>query len=170
MPHNEQFVSLLIDLQSSLYGFALSLLGNREDADELLQQANLVILHKQADFEMGTNFGAWGRQVMFHEVQTFRKSRARDRVYWGDALVEQLAQAADSLTEESGPKRTALRRCLDKLTTRSRQLIEDRYSGTGVTDLAHGSNRTAAAVSQELFRIRASLANCIENKLATKEA
>lgn len=170
MYNNEQFVSLLIEVQPRLYGFVLALLGNREDADDVLQQANLVLVRKQADFELGTNFGAWARQVAYHEVQAFRKVRAHDRVFLGDSLVEQLAQVAEPFTDDVASRRSALRHCLNLLTPRRRRLIKDRYSGAKVKEIASRTRRSAGAISQELYRIRAALADCIVRQLVKEHA
>ena len=170
MPTEEEFVTLLIDLQPRLYGFVLSLLGSRNDADEVLQQTNLVLVRKKKDFTLGTNFGAWARKVAFHEIQTFRKKRARNRVCLSDSLVEQLAKIADPMTEEEDSRRLALRRCLNTLDTRQRRLITTRYSGVKVNELATQNKRSVGAVSQELYRIRTALADCIRYRLAKEQA
>ena len=164
MNKQENFVAELIELQPRLYSFVLSLLANRNDADDVLQQANLVLIRKQSQFEPGTDFSAWARQIAFYEVQTFRKRRARNLVQLSDLVVQQLAQEADSsiFSHEASATRSALRHCLDKLTASRRKLIEQRYAGIKVQELAKQSSTTVGAVSQKLFRIRAALTKCIE--------
>ena len=55
----EQFVRNLTDCQPRLYAFILSLLPNRDDASDVLQDTNLVIWRRSAEFTDGTNFVAW---------------------------------------------------------------------------------------------------------------
>ncbi|MDG2012895.1 MAG: sigma-70 family RNA polymerase sigma factor [Pirellulaceae bacterium] len=163
---DEQFVAELIAIQPQLYGFIVSLVTDRNEADEILQQTNLVLVRKQKNFLAGSNFGAWARAIAFHEVQTARKSFARRKLRLSTELVEQLALVAEDQSSEPKLIRSALRQCLRQLAPPQRELIKDRYSGVAVSKLAELSNRTVGAISQELYRIRATLAKCISQRTA----
>ena len=170
MQHSdEQFVSLLIGIQPRLYGFILSLLPDRNEADDVLQRANVVLLRKQQQFVPGTSFDAWARRVAMLEVQGYRKEFARERARFSDALVAQLAEETEHAQNEPDDLKTALRQCLDNLGGRHRKLIERRYSGTSVSRLAEQAQKSVAAVSQELYRIRARLAECISRRMSNQQ-
>lgn len=53
-----EFVRLLTGNQRKLYAFILSLLRRPADADDVLQETNMVMWRKCAEFEPGTNFDA----------------------------------------------------------------------------------------------------------------
>lgn len=53
---SDEFVTLLTANQTSLYACVLSLLPDRAAARDVLQDTNLTLWHKAADFEQGTNF------------------------------------------------------------------------------------------------------------------
>ena len=166
---HEQFVQQLIEAQSRLYALVLAMTANPEAADEVLQETNVVLLRKEADFTLGTNFFAWAAQVASYQVQSYRKRAGRDRLQFDDALVSKLEADADQLPGDAGEDRAALRECIDKLKTADRDLIRKRYSGTSVTQLAEQLNRSAASISQTLYRIRANLAKCIQRVLARED-
>jgi len=64
-----------------------------------------------------------------------------------------------------------LTRCIEKLTPRQRQMLQRRYGREGsVQQVARALGRSVASVSQMLYRIRLTLADCIRRTLAEEEA
>lgn len=55
----EAFVQLMTEHQGRLYAYVLSLLGDPDQANDGLQEANLVLWRNAAEFQMGSNFRAW---------------------------------------------------------------------------------------------------------------
>ena len=53
------FIRLFTANEPRLRGFAMSLIPNRADAEDVLQQANLILWRKFGQFQIGTNFFAW---------------------------------------------------------------------------------------------------------------
>ena len=68
----EDFVRLFTQAQRPLYLFILPLVHTTADADEVLQETNVVMLSKWIQFELGTNFLAWCRTIARLEVFRFR--------------------------------------------------------------------------------------------------
>ena len=167
-----EFIGLLTGSQRKLYAFILSLVRNPSDADDILQEANLVMWRKWQDFQPGTNFEAWAFTVARFQVMAFRKRQQRSRLHFDDELVELLAiDAADVLGEEHDPRRLALSSCLQKLKPDHRKLVARRYEPGGcVNDMAAEQGRTPKAVSEMLRRIRKTLMTCIETSLARESA
>lgn len=167
---HERFLQSVIDHQSRLYGFVLALLANRDLADEILQEVNLTLLRKEADYQPETTFFAWACQIAFYQVLTFRKRRQRDALVFDEELLEMLAVEAERASHvEPDEQKRALRHCLKTLPAQHRELIARRYRGTSVIALSAESGRSTAAVSQTLYRLRAILKRCIERTL-TRDA
>ena len=93
-PHSiaPEFVTLLTNSQSRLYAYILSLTGDREQAQEVLQETNLVLWEKVATFEIGSNFIAWSFRTAYYQVLAQRKRISRNRIVFDDELIGGLAE------------------------------------------------------------------------------
>ena len=92
--NQEVFVRNLTNCQPSLYAYILSLLPNRDDANDVLQDANLVMWRRSAEFAEGTNFLAWAYKIARYKVLSHHRDQHRSRQVFDDALFAQLADVA----------------------------------------------------------------------------
>lgn len=171
-PPNPEFVQTFTRYQRRLFLFILSQVGNPIDAEELLQQTNLVIWRKAYQFQPGTNFLAWACRIAGYEVLRYRTQRRREkeRVLFSDELLAELAEEAVDRAEEFESRRRALVQCLKKLRPADRELIQHRYApGQSGKDLAELLGRPANSVYQSLGRIRRMLWECVQ-RTVTAEA
>jgi RNA polymerase sigma-70 factor (ECF subfamily) len=163
---SEQFLGLLTAHQSSLYAYIVSLLPNRQQADDILQETNVVLWRKAEEFRDGSSFLAWACQVAYFNVLSHRRRMSRDKHTFGDELFDYLAERQCERVEATEDRQAALRRCLEKLPPKHRQLIEARYQpGASVRRMADERKTTEGALSQSLYRIRATLLECIKRNL-----
>jgi RNA polymerase sigma-70 factor (ECF subfamily) len=166
----EQFVADLTGAQSQLYAYILALVADANRAHEILQNANMTIWRKSAEFEPGTNFRAWAGQIAYFEVLADRKRRSLDRHVFDDALLTDVAAQATAITQNAEAKLRMLNDCMKKLAPSHRKLISERYAPCGsVRRIADQFGKSVAAVSQSLYRIRRVLGNCIEDALAKEQ-
>jgi RNA polymerase sigma-70 factor, ECF subfamily len=162
-PPDEQFVRHLTEHQSRLYAYILALLGDPDAVSDVLQDTNVALWRKAAEFTEGSCFGAWASRVAYFEVLAYRKRRSHDRHVFDDAVLEQVSDQACRQTESMDPDLTTLHRCIDKLPPPDRELIQGRYaSGGSVRRLAELRGKSPGAISQALYRIRNELADCME--------
>lgn len=61
---DKEFESRLLDLQSNMLNFALTLTSNREEAKDLLQETTLRALDNQEKYYENTNFKGWVFTIM----------------------------------------------------------------------------------------------------------
>lgn len=164
----EEFVREFTRTQRRLYHYILSQVGNPIEAEEILQESNVVILNKHAQFVLGTNFFAWACRIASFEVMKHRDRRRRDKHLFSDEFVQTIAQAAEEHSDEHEQRRIALGICLGKLRPKDRELIEQRYApGETGKNLAEEVGRPTNSVYQSLGRIRRTLLECIQRQLAT---
>jgi RNA polymerase sigma-70 factor (ECF subfamily) len=57
------FVELYLRHQRSIYAFISRLVQNYDESEDLLQKTGLVLWRKFNQFEPGTDFLAWARQI-----------------------------------------------------------------------------------------------------------
>ncbi len=164
---DEAFVALLTGEQMGLLYYITMLLGDPHAAENVLQDTNLVIWRKAADFQPGTSFSAWSRKVAFWQVKAYVRDRGRDRHVFQEKLIEQLAnRSTEQLVEPE--RRLALRHCLQTLSQANLDLLRGRYEeGLNIAQIASKVAKTEVAVRAALMRIRRTLQRCIESKLPT---
>jgi RNA polymerase sigma-70 factor (ECF subfamily) len=68
----EEFVFLLARHERLLGAYVMTMVPHPQDADDILQEAKVVMWRNFTKFEPGTNFGAWARKVAFHQVLAYR--------------------------------------------------------------------------------------------------
>ncbi|MEX0718198.1 MAG: sigma-70 family RNA polymerase sigma factor [Planctomycetaceae bacterium] len=167
----EEFVQLFTRHQRRLYLYVLSLIGDPVEAEEVLQETNVVIWSKFDQFEKGTNFHAWACRIATYQVLKHRERRQRDKLYFSDDFIQTIAAEGRFDSDQSDLRRVALVECLKKLRERDRELIRQRYApGETGKGIAERLGRPANSVYQSLGRIRRTLLECITRRLAAAEA
>ena len=163
-----EFVQLFTHHQRRLFLYILSQVPSPIEAEEIQQEANVVILSKFAQFRPGTNFQAWVSQIANFEVLKYRSRKRRDRMRFSDEFLETVSRESLERSDELEERRKALIECIGKLRPRDRELIEQRYApGEKGKHLAEQIGRPANSVYQSLGRIRRSLMECIQRRLST---
>jgi RNA polymerase sigma-70 factor (ECF subfamily) len=163
-----EFVQLFTRSQRRLYLYILSQVPSPLAAEEILQEANVIVWSKFRQFQPGTNFLAWCTQIANYEIMKFRTRRKRDRLQFSDEFIQQVAEEAVERSDELELRRTALLQCIQKLRPHDRELIQQRYApGETGKNLAEVLGRPANSVYQSLGRIRRALWDCVQRRLAT---
>jgi RNA polymerase sigma-70 factor, ECF subfamily len=163
----DQIVQLLTNVQQQLTRYVRTLVPNRADAEEVLQETNLYIWHHADEFELGTNFPAWSCKIAYYQVLTFRKRLSRSRLCFSDSLVEQLARSPVREFAGGSNDARALDQCMAKLNEDDRELMSLRYEpGATVEGVARQVGRSTKAVYNALGRIRTWLLECIERTVS----
>jgi RNA polymerase sigma factor (sigma-70 family) len=116
------FLRLFLQNQRRIYAYVLTLLPNRADADDLFQEASLVLWDKFDESAPPDDFAAWGCRIAYFKVLDFCKKHQRRRVLFSQALLERVAETAleQSAALQLDERREALADCLGKLNDRYR--------------------------------------------------
>lgn len=162
----EEFVQLFSRSQRRLFLHILAQVSNPADAEEILQDTNVVIWSKFEQFQQGTNFIAWSFQIANFEVLKFRDKRRSSRLFFTDELCDVIAREAESMHDDLDLRRAALNECLQKLRPQDRELIENRYApGNKGKGVAEDVGRPINSVYQSFGRIRKTLYECVSRRL-----
>ena len=166
----ERFVRLLGRYQQRVYSFILTLVPHWADADEVLQETNIVLWRKFSEFKPDTDFVRWANQVAYFEVLKFRRRQQKDHLFFSDAFVEEVAAEVMEMSETLQMQRDRLAGCLQKLSDRDRTLIHLRYDeGSSVKRVAEQLGRSADSVYKSLGRVRRMLIDCIHREKMAEE-
>lgn len=165
----EMFARLLGRCQRKVFLYALGLIHNAADAEEILQETNVVLWRKFDEYQPGTSFESWACRVAYFEVLKCREKIARERRVFSTQLVETLAEDAEEVSQEFDDRRNALEGCLTKLREADRTLVLKRYQpGATTRGLAEASGRSVQGTRKSLHRIRMTLLECIQRTLAAE--
>lgn len=131
----------LYDLTSSkLYGVALRVVGNREWAEDVLQEAYLNIWRIAGDYRSALSPPmAWMGVIVRSRALDFLRRRASERADAGLELTDAISEtvAGDSPnpmdTTQASEQAWALHECLRKLESRQREVVSLAY----LRDLSH---------------------------------
>jgi RNA polymerase sigma-70 factor (ECF subfamily) len=163
------FLRLFLQNERRLYAYILTLLPNRADADDVLQQASLVMWDKFDAGRPPADFAAWGCRIAYFKVLDFYKHAHRSRVRFSQAMLERLAETAieQADTLQLDARREALARCIEKLGPRDRDLLGRRFAdGATTRSTAEAVGRSVDAVYKALAKIRQALFDCVTRTLA----
>lgn len=159
-----EFSRLLVEARSRVFGFIRSMVHNSVDAEDIYQQTTIVLWTKFHEFQPGTSFVNWALAIAQYKIKKFYEKVARDRLWFDERVISLVAESyADPMPSDGGSERMAgLLQCLEKLPTRHRRLLQLRYtSGLSIRALAQHEEKTEAAITMSLSRLRKSLLECI---------
>lgn len=163
----DEFVRLLSQNQRRLFVYVHTLVPNHADAEEVLQNTNLVLWREFDTFELGTNFAAWACRVALNQVLAWRKKRQRDRLQFSDTLLTAVAEETDDASDALEERSRILAGCLEKLPAEQRELIRLRYTEDGpIESVAAKARRSVEATYRALSRVRHVLHECVTRSLA----
>ncbi|MCM2370361.1 sigma-70 family RNA polymerase sigma factor [Rhodopirellula sp. ICT_H3.1] len=159
--------------QSQLKGFVYSALGNRDDAQDVLQKTNLTLWKKASQYQDDAPFLPWALGVARFEVLGFLRdrNRERDRVVFHTDVVDMLCEIAHTDMELWPDRQQALHRCLESLDDETRFVFALRYADNqSLQQIADKTNKTIDAIKSLMMRSRKSLRKCIDLRLAATES
>lgn len=162
---NIWYMQQVIAWQPRLYAFILSLTGDRNESDDVLQNANVALLQKQTAYRPDAQFGAWAMQIAYYEVRRHWSASEKARQHFDSQLLDQLAARMGQLAGEPAAELVFLRECMARLSAQEREILARRYGGDSVQVIAERCGRPAGSISQTLYRIRSKLAECVKRAL-----
>lgn len=164
----DQFLRLLMAHQNKLYAYIFSMVPNFSDADDLMQEVTLALLHRFSTFQLGTNFMAWARKVALYEILKFRKKQHRRPVAFSEETLQAIADYVERDGVHTEQMLDVLQHCVSKLNLREQQLIVLRYEdGATTQSVAERLGVSIYSIYRAIERIQGVLLRCVHRTLAT---
>ncbi len=165
--HKPHFVNLLISHYYQIHNFILTLVPNRTDAEDILQNTVLQMWERFEDFEMGTNFLAWALTLARFQVLTHQKAAQRSRIRFTDTTLDLLVEENLSISQDTSARHEALQACLNKLPPKDLEFLKLRFASSfSVKQMAQKLEVSIHVIYRQLSKIKALLYNCIDRTLA----
>jgi RNA polymerase sigma-70 factor, ECF subfamily len=166
---SDRFVEEFARRRDGLFAYITSLLPRRADAEDVFQRCSVLLWQKFESWDPAVSFLTWACGVAFYETRNFLRVSGRDRLRFGDALLETLARERAAAFERRDARVAALEDCLRRLDDAERELVRRVYADDdAVADLARESGRAAQTLYNRLHEIRRRLLACVD--LRTTEA
>lgn len=160
-----EFVRLLTQHSPRLFGFILALTANRADAEDVFQNASVVLWEKFDSFEQGTSFFSWACRIAYFEALYQRRKTKRMKTI-SDEAWQALASDALATTDAADPGVEALADCLEQLAAADREILEQKYfSQLPVVQIAAASAKSVHSIYRTLSRVHDQLLDCVRRKL-----
>lgn len=159
--------------RQALLGFIFALTRDQLSAEEIFQEVALAILAEASTGKAVDPFLPWAREVARRRVaEYYRKSTQRERVApLRESMVDLVCrsyQENEENPERDSQRLVSLRRCVDQLGGRAREVIDLRYRlHLGIEKIASALSWRVDSVNVLLTRTRRALADCVKSKLGT---
>jgi RNA polymerase sigma-70 factor (ECF subfamily) len=163
----DRLLRLLLMHRGMLLGYIQAILRDFHMAEDVFQDASLVILKKGLDLKREGDFPRWARKVCrFTALNSLRKQKR------GPELLEPglLDLLEMEWNKDDSPESSllALRECIEKLPVKARRLVELRYvAGLPGNALAARLGQPPNTIYVALSRIYRNLSACVKKRLAS---
>lgn len=140
--------------------------------DEIAHEAYVFAFNHIQDFQRGTSFFAWLKSIAWNllraEIQRFSREQANQMKYAERRLFEVVPfKPVDAPVRELD----GLEKCVEKVPSKLKQLLEMRYRLSFSTqEIAERVGQSSAWVRTTLCRLRRSLRDCVQDKLAVEKS
>jgi RNA polymerase sigma-70 factor (ECF subfamily) len=155
--------------QQKVFLLAYSILKNREDALDVVQETFMRLYQKLDAYEKGRNFQAWLLQIAKNlSIDYYRKHHSRRREMESDKSVEALPLAAEDhwSNPESSELRHVLSRNLERLGERQRLIfVMKHFNGLEYREIAQVLGISVGTVKSLHFKAVRNLKNWLSPQL-----
>jgi RNA polymerase sigma-70 factor, ECF subfamily len=155
--------------QQKVFLLAYSILRNREDALDVVQETFMRLYQKLSAYERDRNFQAWLLQIAKNlSIDFYRKHYGKRREMEIDKRVEELQLAADDCRSnpESSELRTVISRSLERLGERQRLIfVMKHFNGLEYREIAEVLGISVGTVKSLHFKAVRNLKNWLSPQL-----
>ena len=158
--------------RDNLLAYAYALLRDWPMADDVLQEAFLVVMDKWETVEPGPGVVPWVRQIVRYKAMEAARARRRERPAAEPELFDTIADAMDERLDSGGDdeqqiRLIAMRECMKGLDEEAVGMLAGFYGRSEACEtLASSFGRSVNAVRLRLSRVRVQLRECIDRRLA----
>lgn len=159
---DDQFVEVFVQNQQSVYAFIVTQLPDRNDADEVFQQTNVILLKKWRDYDRATPYYSWACGVAHNEVRNYLRRQQRRPARLSDEMLALVAHTSEEMESALQQRLSRLEDCLERLSPEQRTLIEQCYlTNETIQAVAEQIKVKPNTLYKRLERIRRMLLACV---------
>ena len=165
-----EYSQKLTSIQKSLYAFILSLFPNRTEAEDILQETNLILCKKASEYDPDGHFQAWAFKIARFQVMKYLTKQKRSKIHFSTEIIEEVA-AEEFDSQRVAVVQKALAICYELLPENMKVIANLRFKQDfSLKIISDQVNRPMGAISSTLYRIRQKLNDCVKGKLHEVES
>jgi RNA polymerase sigma-70 factor (ECF subfamily) len=158
----ERFIQLYARHQQYLFSYVLALVPQWADAEKVAESTQIVLWRKFEQYQEGTSFSDWAKQVAKGEVLKYRERRKKEWLCFSSDVVNKLDRELRLMEGMLQNQRECLPTCLTKLSEKPRILLYHRYRDNAtIHQVAEKLGYSANSIGKSLQRIRHALFECV---------
>ena len=165
-----EFLQQIMEGRKVIYTYILSMVRNKDDAEDIIQDVVLTMWDKYDSFKPGTNFTAWGIQIAKFKIMNFFKAKKNDKCFDEDVL-ENISDQYSRKASEIDHRLDALEVCIEKLSDKEKELVKTHYmKGIKFTELVEVYNKPAYYFYRMMAKVHDQLMRCVNLTVRTWES
>ena len=177
VPVNEKpLIQRYLQLRSEFIGYLYAMTRDAELAEEVYQDAAVIVIKKADGTEEINDFRAWAKEVIRRQALYAIREREKSRKV-ARAMSPELLEAISTVFVEDKStesvvldESSALKECLTGLTENKRKLIALRYENdASFQEISAKTKSSPSAIQKAISRIRKQLHDCVKHKMRTAE-
>ncbi len=169
-PEVEEFVRVYSESQDRILRFIHTLVPNRAEAEDILQETSVLLWRKWPQFDRDRDFVKWACGIARLEVFRWLRGKHRGALLLNEVVLNEVAESALGAIcaqRKLEAATDALRECLTTLKPADRQLLELRYHrNQTVQQVSTACGRPLSSVHDLLCKLRVRLLRCVQQRLA----
>lgn len=165
----EAYAEIIRLFQKDVWKVVAAMLHGRQITEDFVQQVFINAYVHLDRFEPGRDFGVWIKSIARNVVRENLRARARE----GARLKAYRDHLAARFQDDEGAERRereladAQAKCRETLPEQASRILELRYERSlSFEEIAGALGRSIEAVRQQLWRLRLTLRECIERRMA----
>jgi RNA polymerase sigma-70 factor (ECF subfamily) len=153
-------------VERRIYAYIRSMVFNRTDAEDLLQEVAATLWRSFDQFQPGTQFDRWALKTALNQVRYFRQKHRRNVLAFSEPLLDAIAEAAENTSRRDEEFMAALIACTDRLDPPDRDILQlwNQPNATAAS-VARQLGNSRSTVSRTLNRIQQLLLRCIRRSM-----
>lgn len=161
------FPGLWVNAQPIVRSFIFGTVRNLHDAEDILQEVARSAFVSFDSYDPARPFNGWVMTLARRRVVDHFRKAGSDTIAFDESTLDALGEAHESLHDVTHARRVALDACMKQIHERGRLALEMRYKeNRAVKDIAASMKTSPHAISVLLYKVKASLADCIDRKVA----
>lgn len=159
--NKDDFTSIVDQYGSKLYGYLIRFVGNREDAEDILQSL-FIAFYQSMDSVDHQKYSSYLYRIAHNKAIDYKKRRSRF-INLDTATLAQIAEN-NPATDEQEERAQKIRRAMSRLKAKEQQALELQFfQNKGYKDIAEIMEITPGAVDSLLVRAKRKLRKYLQD-------